>query len=150
MSSNCHEAVGGSTNRPVFVKRRQRSAQAAVRLFTEHAYAEVHMDAIAAAAGVAKPTLYRYFATKEELFIEALEQTLTRLRGEIEAIRAEPGPSEARLRRIVTLILNRIGRLAPAIQAAESASTASARAGASCARGSATCARRSALSWSTA
>src|SRR3954453_18738297 len=109
-----------------FAARRQRIVEAAARLFADAAYAEVHMDAIAAEAGVAKPTLYRYFATKEELFIEALEQTLTRLRGEIEAIRAEPQPSEARLRRIVALILTRIGRLAPAIQAAESASTDSA------------------------
>ena len=106
--------------------RRSELTREAARLFAHAPYAEVHMDAIAAAAGVAKPTLYRYFATKEELFIEALEQTLTTLRAEIEAIRAEPGPSEARLRRIVGLILNRIGRLAPAIQAAESASTDSA------------------------
>ena len=109
-----------------FAARRQRIVDAAARLFADAPYAEVHMDAVAAAARVAKPTLYRYFATKEELFVEALEQTLTRLRGEIEAIRAEPQPSEARLRRTVALILNRIGRLAPAIQAAESASTDSA------------------------
>jgi AcrR family transcriptional regulator len=109
-----------------FAARRQRIVEAAARLFADAPYGEVHMDALAAEAGVAKPTLYRYFATKELLFIEALEQTLTKLRGDIEAIRAEPQPSETRLRRIVTLILNRIGRLAPAIQAAESASTDSA------------------------
>src|SRR3954471_4036388 len=109
-----------------FAARRQRIVQAAARLFADAPYAEEHMDAMAAEAGVCKPTLYRYFANKELLFVETLEETLTKLRAEIEAIRAEPGPSEARLRRIVGLVLNRIGRLAPAIQAAESASTDSA------------------------
>ena len=84
----------GSTNRPVFVKRRQRMSQAAVRLFTEHAYADVHMDAIAAAAGVAKPTLYRYFATKEALFIEALECALEELRDDTGRLK----PAQARSR----------------------------------------------------
>src|SRR3954453_18106467 len=109
-----------------FAARRQRIVEAAARLFADAPYGEVHMDALAARAGVAKPTPYPYFATKELLFIEALEQTLTKLRGDIEAIRAEPQPSETRLRRIVTLILNRVGPLAPAIQAAESAGTESA------------------------
>jgi AcrR family transcriptional regulator len=123
MSSNCHEAVGGSTNRPVFVKRRQRISQAAVRLFTEHAYADVHMDAIAAAAGVAKPTLYRYFATKEALFIEALECALEELRHEIRALRAGTGSVESRLRRVMACVLDRVGRLTPAIRAVEGRSS---------------------------
>ena len=84
------------------------------------------MDAIAAAAAVAKPTLYRYFPHKELLFVEALEQTLTQLRIEIEDIRAEPEPVERRLRRMIALILTRVGRLAPAIQASEMASSQSA------------------------
>src|SRR3954447_10841207 len=123
MSSNCHEAVGGSTNRPVFVKRRQRISQAAVRLFTEHAYVDVHMDAVAAAAGVVKPTLYRYFATKEALFIEALECALEELRHEIRALRAGTGSVECRLRRVVACMLDRVGRLTPAIRALEGQSS---------------------------
>jgi AcrR family transcriptional regulator len=106
--------------------RRRRIVEAAARLFAEAPYEAVHMDAIAAAASVAKPTLYRYFPHKELLFVEALEQTLTELRAEIEDIRAEPAPVEARLRRMIALILTRVGRLAPAIQASERASTQSA------------------------
>src|SRR4051794_39420650 len=111
---------------PAFAARRQKIVEAAARLFAEAPYAEVHMDAIAAAASVAKPTLYRYFPHKELLFVEALEQTLTQLRAEIEAIRAEPEPVERRLRRMIAVILTRVGRLAPAIQASEMASTQSA------------------------
>src|SRR3954452_14857481 len=123
MSSNCHEAVGGSTNRPVFVKRRQRISQAAVRLFTEHAYADVHMDDIAAAAGVAKPTLYRYFATKEALFIEALECALEELRDEIRSLRTGTGSVEGRFPRAVAWVLDRVGRLTPAIRVVEGRSS---------------------------
>src|SRR5829696_5775994 len=111
---------------PAFAARLARIVEAAARLFAAAPYAEVHMDAIAAAASVAKPTLYRYFPHKELLFVEALEQTLTQLRIEIEDIGAEPEPVERRLRRMIALILTRVGRLAPAIQASETASSQSA------------------------
>ena len=111
---------------PAFAARRRRIVEAAARLFAEAPYAEVHMDAIAAAAAVAKPTLYRYFPAKEQLFVEALDATFSGLRAELEAVRAGAGSAEARLRRMIALVLSRVGRLAPAIQAAESASEASA------------------------
>jgi AcrR family transcriptional regulator len=109
-----------------FAARRQKIVEAAARLFAEAPYADVHMDAIAGAAAVAKPTLYRYFPTKERLFVEALDATLTQLRAELEGVRAGAGSAEARLRRMIALILARIGRLVPAIQASESASRESA------------------------
>ena len=111
---------------PAFAARRRRIVEAAARLFAEAPYAEVHMDAIAAAAEVAKPTLYRYFPTKERLFVEALDATLSGLRSELEALRAGAGSAEARLRRMIALVLSRVGRLAPAIQASESESRESA------------------------
>src|SRR5215218_5680040 len=101
MSSDSHAAVDEITIRPVFAKRRQRIIQAAVGLFTERAYADVHMGAVAAAAGVAKPTLYRYFATKEALFIEALECALEEVRHEVHGLRARADPVEDRLRQVV-------------------------------------------------
>ncbi|HEX8166942.1 MAG TPA: TetR/AcrR family transcriptional regulator [Beijerinckiaceae bacterium] len=111
---------------PAFAARRRRIVEAAARLFAEAPYAEVHMDAIAAAAAVAKPTLYRYFPTKERLFVEALDATLSGLKAELEAVRAGAGSAEARLRRMIALVLSRVGRLAPAIQASESESRESA------------------------
>lgn len=96
---------------------------AGMRLFSSLPYADVHMDSVAAAAGVAKPTLYRYFATKETLFIEGLAWTLAELRLEIGKLRGTHGEAEPRLRGAVRVVLEGIGRLSPAIQAFEGASS---------------------------
>jgi AcrR family transcriptional regulator len=111
------------TGRPAAADRRERIVLAALRLFSEQPYGDVHMDGIATSARVAKPTLYRYFATKEALFIAALEHALSELGREIERIRSGGGTSEERLLRIVGLMLDRIGRLTPAIQAVENQSS---------------------------
>lgn len=51
--------------------RRAHYAEVALGLFAEHGYHGVTMDQVVAEAGGSKATLYRYFASKEELF-EAL------------------------------------------------------------------------------
>ncbi|MCF4129712.1 TetR/AcrR family transcriptional regulator [Methylobacterium sp. SyP6R] len=98
-------------------KRRRRILEAGMGLFSGLPYAAVHMDAVAAAAGVAKPTLYRYFPTKEALFIDGLAWTLADLRDAIGAIPDRDAP--ARLRAAVGLVLGRIGALSPALTAIE-------------------------------
>lgn len=115
--------MGEGPNESVFAERRQRIVEAAVRLFTERAYADVHMGAVAAAASVAKPTLYRYFATKEALFIEALACALEELRHDVRVLRAGAGLVETRLRQVVACVLDRVGRLTPAIRAVEGQSS---------------------------
>jgi AcrR family transcriptional regulator len=104
-------------NAATFAKRRQRILDAATKLFTEIDYHSVHMDAVATAAGVGKPTLYRYFETKEALFFAALEQSLTQLADDIQ--RFCTGSAETCLRQAIGLIFERIGRLAPALRAIE-------------------------------
>lgn len=101
--------------------RRPRILDAAMGLFSALPYAEVHMDAVAKAARVAKPTLYRYFPTKEALFIEGLAWQLAALREEIGASGAGSPPPTAgeRLRRAIAVILHRVGALSPALRAAE-------------------------------
>jgi len=107
---------------PPSAARRQRIVEAAVRLFAAAPYASVRMDEIASAAAVAKPTLYRYFPTKETLFIASLEWTLNDLRMELQAIGQEPIPCDRKLRRLVALVLKRIEQIAPALHAIENRS----------------------------
>lgn len=56
--------------------RREALLAAAVQEFSERGYEGASMSAIVARAGGSKQTLYSYFPSKEELFIEAMEQTI--------------------------------------------------------------------------
>ena len=106
-----------------FERRRRKVLAVAARLFASEDYARVHMDDVAAAAEIAKPTLYRYFPTKEALFMAALEQTLGQLQARVAELRSEPGSAALRLRRIIALIHDEIGALAPALRAIEGEGT---------------------------
>ena len=48
--------------------KERRILDAALKVFAEQGYSGASMDAIAALAGVSKPTLYQYFGGKEQLF----------------------------------------------------------------------------------
>lgn len=103
--------------------RRRRILAAAMRLFADLPYVDVHMDAIAAAANVAKPTLYRYVPTKEALFIEGLDWTLAEMRHALAAVRAAGSDHAARLGSAVEIVLDGIRPLSPALRAVEGASS---------------------------
>jgi TetR/AcrR family transcriptional repressor of mexJK operon len=101
-------------------ERRRRILDAATRLFAEAPYDAVQVDDIARVAQVAKPTLYRYFATKETLFVEALEGALDDLRARVAAIARGTGPADERLRAVVDVMFAEIGRLKALIRALDS------------------------------
>lgn len=48
--------------------KERRIMDAALKVFADQGYSGTSMDAIAALAGVSKPTLYQYFGSKEQLF----------------------------------------------------------------------------------
>ncbi len=58
--------------------KRERIHYAAQTLFMQHGFEATSMDAIAGAAEVSKPTLYRYYQNKEALFVAVLEQLALR------------------------------------------------------------------------
>ena len=59
--------------------------EAARRLFLDKGYDGASMDDVAAAAGVSKPTVYRYFADKEQLFTEIVGNT-TQMEQQLRAV----------------------------------------------------------------
>jgi len=97
--------------------RRKRIVEASQRMFSETAYNDVQMDDVAKAAGVAKPTLYRYFATKEELFLEGLDLMLEDLAIQAEASARSSNSAGEALRAGVQIALNTLGRCIAAIHA---------------------------------
>jgi len=93
--------------RPEQKEQRLRAiVDAAAALFAESSYDQVSMSAIAERAGQAKGNLYRYFSTKEEIFlrlyldevdgwVEALERALAPLAG---------GDEPARVAAVITRV----------------------------------------------
>jgi len=97
--------------------RRHRIVVAASQMFAARAYVEVQMDELAKAAEVAKPTIYRYFKSKEDLFLEALDGTMNDLVGEVSRVAANPGPAPDVLRSMIGAALKSFARCTAAIQA---------------------------------
>ena len=58
--------------------RREALLAAAAIEFNERGYERASMSAIVARAGGSKQTLYSYFSSKEDLFIEMMEQALNK------------------------------------------------------------------------
>jgi AcrR family transcriptional regulator len=81
-----------------------RIERAAMALFAARPMTEVKVEEIAAAAGVALRTLYRYFPTKEEIFTAYPRREAQRLGDRIKARPAGESPLEATRRAIEATI----------------------------------------------
>jgi TetR/AcrR family transcriptional repressor of mexJK operon len=103
--------------------RRKRIIDAAQRKFSSTPYELVQMDDVARAAGVAKPTIYRYFATKEDLFLESLDGMLEALGGEADRAVQAAETAERALAAGVAIVLNTLGRCTAAIRAFDGSDT---------------------------
>src|SRR5437588_2196774 len=62
----------------LMIPTRQRLEQAAQELIEEGGYGAASVAAIAERAGVAAGTLYRHFASKQELFVEVFRSVCAR------------------------------------------------------------------------
>jgi AcrR family transcriptional regulator len=65
-------------------ERRRQLLEAGAALFAQHAYEDISMRQIAAAAGVSKPLLYHYFPSKPDLFKAAFAEAAAELASVIE------------------------------------------------------------------
>jgi AcrR family transcriptional regulator len=85
--------------------RRRKIVAAASRLFGRAAYDLVQMDEVAREARVGKPTLYRYFPSKDELFLEVAATALNELEERLaRQCAAEAAPAVILARMIETLV----------------------------------------------
>jgi TetR/AcrR family transcriptional regulator len=75
-------------------ERRAALLDAACRVFSERSYRGTTTAAIAAAAGVSEPILYRHFSGKRELYLACMEEAWRRTRSRwTEVVEKEPNPS---------------------------------------------------------
>ncbi len=77
-------SAGPSYTRLGVDERRRQLLDAGAALFAANSFEEISMRQIAEAAGVSKPLLYHYFASKDELFIAAVTEAASELQALIE------------------------------------------------------------------
>jgi AcrR family transcriptional regulator len=105
-------ATGKTSGEDVGKPRRRRKEarpaeiiDAGLKEFAERGFAGTRLDDVAARAGIAKGTIYRYFASKEALFEAALLSRVTPMLDGIEAmVDGYPGSSVDLLRFLITKV----------------------------------------------
>ncbi|MDY0885546.1 TetR/AcrR family transcriptional regulator [Dongia soli] len=97
-------------------KRRRNILTAAGALFARDSYDAVQMDDIARLAGVGKPTIYRYFDSKDELFLEVFREALEQLEQGIGRILSADITATQALSELLRLSFNLLGNQVSALR----------------------------------
>jgi AcrR family transcriptional regulator len=71
-------------------RRKTQILDTAARVFATYGFANTQVQTIANHIGVGNGTVYRYFPTKEQLFLSAVERGLNELKAEMDAVLAQP------------------------------------------------------------
>lgn len=79
MNAAASAAPAENTKKPRRGERREQILEAATRLFAKYGYAETDTQRLADDLHVGKGTLYRYFASKRELFLAAADRGMRQL-----------------------------------------------------------------------
>lgn len=90
--------------------KRQDILDAARKLVSEAGWPEAQVSHVAAAAGLATGTVYRYFPSKAHLCVEVLSTVSQREVDVLQAIADGPGPAAQRLHDAVTAFVQRAMR----------------------------------------
>ncbi len=81
--------------------KREAVLIAAVRLFNTRGYHATSLDDVATALGVTKPTIYHYFANKDDILFECVRRGLDGLTGAARQASAQGGMAADRLRALL-------------------------------------------------
>jgi AcrR family transcriptional regulator len=65
--------------------RREQILDAAAKLFAEHGYADTDTQLLADKLGVGKGTVYRYFPSKQDIFLATADRVMRNLREQVDA-----------------------------------------------------------------
>src|ERR1700737_36308 len=84
----------------------QALVAAAARVFERRGYADATLDDIAAEAGVSKPTVYQYVASKQRLLESIVEQAIYPLRDGIDQIVQSAASASGKFEAYVRLHVN--------------------------------------------
>lgn len=86
-------------------EKRESIMNAALRVFSKKGYSPAAVDEVAMEAGIAKGTLYLYFADKEDLFCSTIVYVMDRLKNYLESnLKNETDPLRS-LEKVIFLLL---------------------------------------------
>lgn len=85
MKSGAVKKPGRPSDPEHIARRREEILDGALLLFARHGFSNCDMQELADQVGVGKGTLYRYFPSKESLFLASADRVMLRMRGEIDA-----------------------------------------------------------------
>lgn len=77
----------------------------AAKLFSDKSFHDVTMDEIAEQVGVAKGTLYLYFSSKENLYLQILEHTFDSIESLLETEVAKSDSAPEKLKKVLGIII---------------------------------------------
>jgi AcrR family transcriptional regulator len=96
---------GRPKNRELTQRRREQILDAAGRVFARRGYPNTDVQVVADDLAVGKGTIYRYFPSKRELFLAAVDRGMRRLQTHIEATLANVGDALERIARVTRAYL---------------------------------------------
>lgn len=88
VASTSHRPVGRPPDAELQERRRAEILDAATAVFSENGFAAADVQEIANKTGVGKGTVYRYFPSKEELFLAAVDHGMRNLKLAVDAAAA--------------------------------------------------------------
>lgn len=94
-------------------RKRAQILEAASRIFAKRVYHLVSMEEVARVARVGKGTLYRYFPSKEDLYLAIVDAAFGLLIDRLEAERVAAVPPPTALRRMIEAIVETFARHLP-------------------------------------
>ena len=77
--------LGRPVNHDIRARRQEEILDAAAKLFASRGYSEANVQELADVLKVGKGTIYRYFPTKEELFLATVDRMMQKLTAAIDA-----------------------------------------------------------------
>lgn len=80
--------------------------QCAAAVFSQREFHEVLTDDIAQQLGIGKGTIYRYFRSKEELYLAAIGEGLSGLHGALTAVLQQDAPLERTIETVVRTMID--------------------------------------------
>jgi AcrR family transcriptional regulator len=79
MNAPTKRARGRPRDEDLTAKRQDEILDAAIPIFARYGFRNTDVDRVASAIGVGKGTIYRYFPSKRELFLKAVDRGIRRL-----------------------------------------------------------------------